>query len=45
LEASLLKVGKTNVSKGAAGKFYLFPIPQQEIDNSNGKLTQNPGWQ
>jgi hypothetical protein len=45
LEASLLKVGKTNVTKGAAGKFYLFPIPQQEIDNSNGKLTQNPGWQ
>ncbi|MFC0514135.1 RagB/SusD family nutrient uptake outer membrane protein [Mucilaginibacter angelicae] len=45
LEASLLKVGKTNVSKGAKGKFYLFPIPQQEIDNSNGKLTQNPGWQ
>lgn len=45
LEASLLKVGKTNVSKGTAGKFYLFPIPQQEIDNSNGKLKQNPGWQ
>ncbi|WP_419698723.1 RagB/SusD family nutrient uptake outer membrane protein [Mucilaginibacter sp. NFX135] len=45
LEASLLKVGKTNVTKGVAGKFYLFPIPQQEIDNSNGKLTQNPGWQ
>jgi hypothetical protein len=45
LEASLLKVGKTNVTKGATGKFYLFPIPQQEIDNSNGKLTQNPGWQ
>lgn len=45
LEASLLKVGKTNVTKGAAGKFYLFPVPQQEIDNSNGKLTQNPGWQ
>ncbi|SDZ82137.1 RagB/SusD family nutrient uptake outer membrane protein [Pedobacter hartonius] len=45
LEVSLLKVGKTNVSKGAKGKFYLFPIPQQEIDNSNGKLTQNPGWQ
>jgi len=44
LETSLLKVGKTNVSKGAKGKFYLFPIPQQEIDNSNGKLTQNPGW-
>jgi len=56
LEASLLKVGKTNVSKGTispitingktvTNKFYLFPIPQQEIDNSNGKLTQNPGWQ
>jgi len=55
LEASLLTVGKTNVSKGTispiiingkpvANKFYLFPIPQQEIDNSNGKLKQNPGW-
>ncbi|WP_216848923.1 RagB/SusD family nutrient uptake outer membrane protein [Pedobacter sp. L105] len=44
LETSLLKVGKTNVSKGAKGKFYLYPIPQQEIDNSNGKLSQNPGW-
>jgi hypothetical protein len=55
LETALLTVGKTNISKGAvtpfiingkpvANKFYLFPIPQQEIDNSNGKLTQNPGW-
>lgn len=44
LEAAMLKVGKTNVNNGAKGKFYLFPIPQQEIDNSNGKLTQNPGW-
>ena len=55
LEASLLAVGKTNVSKGTVpaftingktvtNKFYLYPIPQQEIDNSNGKLTQNPGW-
>jgi hypothetical protein len=45
LETSLLAVGKTNVSLGVKGKFYLFPIPQQEIDNSNGKLTQNPGWE
>ncbi|WP_183556771.1 RagB/SusD family nutrient uptake outer membrane protein [Mucilaginibacter sp. SP1R1] len=45
LETSLTTVGKTNVNKGAKGKFYLFPIPQQEIDNSNGKLTQNPGWE
>ncbi len=26
------------------GKNELFPIPQQEIDLSEGKLTQNPNW-
>ena len=26
------------------GKHELFPIPQQQIDLSNGILTQNPGW-
>ena len=25
-------------------KYYLFPIPQSEIDASNGKITQNPGF-
>lgn len=25
-------------------KHYLFPIPQLEIEKSNGVLTQNPGW-
>ena len=25
-------------------KYYLFPIPRTEIDASNGKLTQNPGF-
>jgi hypothetical protein len=25
-------------------KFLLFPIPQPEIDASNGKITQNPGY-
>jgi hypothetical protein len=25
-------------------KFLLFPIPQAEIDASNGKITQNPGY-
>ncbi|MEL7531670.1 MAG: RagB/SusD family nutrient uptake outer membrane protein [Bacteroidota bacterium] len=27
-----------------AGKHELFPIPQSEIDLSEGTLTQNPGW-
>jgi hypothetical protein len=27
-----------------AGKNELFPIPQTEIDLSQGKLTQNPLW-
>lgn len=38
---SLHAVGKTNASQ----KHYLYPIPQQEIDN-NPKLRghQNPGW-
>jgi hypothetical protein len=38
---SLHAVGKTNASQ----KHYLYPIPQQEIDN-NPKLQgkQNPGW-
>lgn len=25
-------------------KMYLYPIPQDEINKSNGALTQNPGW-
>lgn len=25
-------------------KMYLFPIPQSEINNTNGKLEQNPNW-
>jgi starch-binding outer membrane protein, SusD/RagB family len=28
-----------------AGKNEVFPIPQAEIDLSNGKMTQNPGYQ
>jgi hypothetical protein len=27
------------------GKHELFPIPQTEIDLSQGALTQNPGWE
>jgi hypothetical protein len=27
-----------------AGKHELFPIPQTEIDISQGSLTQNPNW-
>lgn len=27
-----------------AGKHELFPIPQSEIDQSGGKLQQNPGY-
>jgi hypothetical protein len=26
------------------GKHELFPIPQTEIDLSEGKMTQNPGY-
>ena len=26
------------------GKHELFPLPQSEIDRSNGKLKQNPGY-
>lgn len=35
-------VGKTNF---VAGKHELFPIPQSEIDLSQGALTQNPGYE
>lgn len=38
---------KYNVEKGSKfndNRDYLFPIPQSEIDKSNGKLTQNPGY-
>lgn len=24
--------------------FYLFPIPKVEVDNSEGRIVQNPGW-
>lgn len=24
--------------------FYLFPLPKSEIDNSEGRVVQNPGW-
>lgn len=36
----LRKLGKPYVD----GKHNLFPIPQKEIDLSNGKLEQNPGY-
>lgn len=25
-------------------RFYLFPIPKNEVDKSEGQLVQNPGW-
>lgn len=31
-------------SKGWTEQYRYFPIDQTEIDRSNGKLTQNPGW-
>jgi hypothetical protein len=40
-EQVLHAAGKTNF---AAGKNELMPIPQDEIDKSNGVLTQNPGY-
>jgi hypothetical protein len=35
---------KTAQTYYATPRYDLFPIPQVEIDLSNGKLTQNPGW-
>ncbi|MBW3545445.1 MAG: RagB/SusD family nutrient uptake outer membrane protein, partial [Bacteroidetes bacterium] len=40
-EEVLHAAGKTNF---VAGKNELMPIPQDEIDRSNGVLTQNPGY-
>lgn len=40
-EQVLHAAGKTNF---VAGKHELMPIPQDEIDRSNGVLTQNPGY-
>jgi starch-binding outer membrane protein, SusD/RagB family len=40
-ETALHAAGKTNF---VAGKHELMPIPQDEIDKSNGVLTQNPGY-
>lgn len=45
----LKRTGRLKAAKIAQGvtwndKFLLFPIPQAEIDASNGKITQNPGW-
>lgn len=40
-EEVLHAAGKTNFT---SGKHELMPIPQDEIDKSNGVLTQNPGY-
>lgn len=40
-EQALHDAGKTNF---VAGKHELMPIPQDEIDKSNGVLDQNPGY-
>ncbi len=40
-EQALHAAGKTNF---VAGKHNLMPIPQDEIDKSNGVLKQNPGY-
>ncbi|MEO8149006.1 MAG: RagB/SusD family nutrient uptake outer membrane protein [Bacteroidia bacterium] len=44
----LLRTGRAAQVLGplgfVAGKNELFPIPQSEIDLSEGALTQNPGW-
>lgn len=39
LKSTLIANGKT-----WNDKYYLFPIPQNEIDASDGKITQNPGY-
>ena len=45
----LKRTGRLKAAKIAQGvtwndKFLLFPIPQAEIDASNGKITQNPNY-
>ncbi len=35
---------KTAITGFVVGKHELFPIPQTEIDKSEGRLTQNPGY-
>ena len=44
----LVRTGKATEVLGPlgyiTGKHELFPIPQTEIDISQGSLTQNPGW-
>jgi len=35
---------KTAISNFVAGKHELFPIPQTQIDKSEGVITQNPGY-
>ena len=46
----LRRTGRAGVVLRALGKNYidgvhdLFPIPQIQIDRSNGKLIQNPGY-
>ena len=37
-------IAKDKISVFVTGKHELFPLPQSEIDKSNGKLKQNPGY-
>lgn len=39
-----LKTTLTSVGRPWNDKYFLFPIPQSEIDASNGVITQNPGY-
>ena len=39
LKSTLIATGRT-----WNDKYYLFPIPQAEVDASNGVITQNPGY-
>lgn len=41
--SSDLVLSRTPLSRKWDNKYYLFPIPQSEIQK-NSKLTQNPGW-
>jgi hypothetical protein len=45
----LIRTGRADSVLGplgfVKGKNELLPIPQQEIDISQGKLTQNPNWE
>ncbi|MDR2776049.1 MAG: RagB/SusD family nutrient uptake outer membrane protein [Tannerella sp.] len=43
-EADIRIAEKTNTRRFDPGKDYFYPIPSYEIAQSDGNITQNPGW-